>query len=240
MGFGRVGSAVGEALETFAVEYVVVEVDPDIVKGLRDRGIAALFGDGAQPRLLEVAGGARARLAVVTIPDGERALLAVAGLRALNARLPILARAHDATVADALKQRGATAVIRPELEGAAALIRRALGQFGLPPERVLAYLDRFRRAMELPAVQIMAERDPLPQVREITIGTGEVADQSLEEARIRERFGVTVLTVTRAGGDEVLINPPPATVLRRGDRVRLFGLADQIRAFAESVRGDER
>jgi len=31
-GFGRVGSAIGEALETFGVPYVAVETDPDIVK----------------------------------------------------------------------------------------------------------------------------------------------------------------------------------------------------------------
>src|SRR5881409_485605 len=36
-GFGRVGSAIGEALETFAVPYVAIETDPDIVKSLRAR-----------------------------------------------------------------------------------------------------------------------------------------------------------------------------------------------------------
>jgi CPA2 family monovalent cation:H+ antiporter-2 len=239
MGFGRVGSAVGEALETFGVPYVVIETNPDVVKGLRSRGVASLFGDGAQPRLIEVAGAARARLAVVTIPDGERAQLAVRALKSMNLRLPILARAHDARVAEQLEKKGARRVIRPELEGAAALIRDALAQLALPQERVGAYLDRFRRAMELPEVQIVADRDQLPQIREITIGTGEIADQSLREARVRERFGVTVLTVSRADGGEIVINPPPETILRPGDRVRLFGLADQIRAFVEDAHGGD-
>ena len=241
IGFGQVGSAVGEALETFGVPYVVIETDPDVVKGLRGRGVAALFGDGAQPRLIEVAEADRARLAVVTIPDGERAQLAVTALKSMNPRLPILARAHDARVAEQLEKKGASRVIRPELEGAAALIRDALAQLTLPPERVDAYLDRFRRAMELPEGQIVAERDQLPQVREISIGTGQIADQSLREARVRERFGVTVLTVSRADGGELVINPSPETILRSGDRVRLFGLADQIRAFVESAQsGDDQ
>jgi len=239
MGFGRVGSAVGEALETFGVPYVVIETDPDVVTGLRARGLAALFGDGTQQRLIEVAGAARARLAVVTIPDGGRAQLAVIALQSMNARLRILARAHDATVAERLEKLGASRVIRPELEGAAALIRDALAQLAVPPERVSAYLDRFRRAMELPEVQIVAERDQLPQVREVTVGTGEITDQSLREARVRERFGVTVLAVTRAADGEVVLNPPPETILRPGDRVRLFGLADQIRAFVESAQGGD-
>jgi hypothetical protein len=42
-----VGSAIGEALQTFAVPYVVIERDPDIVKSLRTRGVPCLFGDAA-------------------------------------------------------------------------------------------------------------------------------------------------------------------------------------------------
>src|SRR5437899_7049713 len=41
-GFGRVGSAIGEALETFGVPYVVIETDPDVVKSLRARGVPAV------------------------------------------------------------------------------------------------------------------------------------------------------------------------------------------------------
>ena len=237
MGFGRVGSAVGEALETFGLPYVVVETDPDVVKGLRGRGVAALFGDGAQRRLLEIAKADRARLAVLTIPDGEHAQLAVTALKALNPRLPILARASNATMAEQLEKRGVSRVIRPELEGATALIRDALAQLALPADQVGAYLDRFRQAMELPEGQIEAERDPLPQIREITVGAGPITDQSLRDARVRERFGVTVLTVSRAQGGELVLNPPPETILRPGDRIRLFGLADQIRAFVEHAQG---
>jgi CPA2 family monovalent cation:H+ antiporter-2 len=232
---------VGEALETFGVPYLVVERDPDIVRGLRARGVPCVFGDGAQPTLVEVAGAHRARLAVVAIPEGRAAELALVHLRAASGRLPILARAHDAQVAERMEQQGATRVIRPEVEGAAALIRAALGELALPPERVLAYLDRFRQAMELPDQQILGEADRLPQVRDVTIGAGEIADQSLREARVRERFGVTVLTLVRGEGADVVLNPPPETVLRPGDRARVFGLPDQIRAFADSARqGDDR
>jgi CPA2 family monovalent cation:H+ antiporter-2 len=133
LGFGRVGSAVGEAPETFGVPYVVVETDPDVVKGLRSRGVPALFGDGAQRRLLEVAGAERARLAVITIPDGERARLAVEPLKSLNPRLSILARAASAAVAEQLEKRGVSRVIRPELEGAAALIRGRWRSWRCPP-----------------------------------------------------------------------------------------------------------
>ncbi|MBI4391333.1 MAG: TrkA C-terminal domain-containing protein, partial [candidate division NC10 bacterium] len=69
-----------------------------------------------------------------------------------------------------------------------------------------------------------------PRVREVTIGAGGLADQSLREARIRERFGVTVVAIIHADGD-VVYNPPAEARLRPGDRVRIFGLPEQIEAF---------
>jgi K+/H+ antiporter YhaU regulatory subunit KhtT len=44
---------------------------------------------------------------------------------------------------------------------------------------------------------------------------------------MRERFGVTVVAVTRVTGEEIA-DPTAETVLRRGDRLRLFGLPRQI------------
>jgi len=57
-----------------------------------------------------------------------------------------------------------------------------------------------------------------------------LADKSLREARIRERFGVTIVAVRRRSG-ELLINPPAETVINTGDRIRVFGLRDQIDNF---------
>jgi len=239
IGFGRVGSAVGEALETFGVRYLAVETDPDIVKGLRPRGVPSLFGDGAHRQLLEAAGAERARLAVVTIPETERARGAIRGLRALNPGLPILARAHDPVAGEQLERDGATRVIRPEVEAAAALIRTALDHLPVERERAVAYLDQFRAAMGMAEPPAAAGREPLPQVREVTLGMGEIADQSLREARIRERFGVTVVAVIRGEDGDVLVNPSPDTILRPGDRVRLFGLPEQIRTFAAGADGRE-
>jgi K+/H+ antiporter YhaU regulatory subunit KhtT len=74
-----------------------------------------------------------------------------------------------------------------------------------------------------------AAPSPLPIVQEVRLGRGPLADQSLREARIRERFGVTVVAITRHDG--VVFNPAPETILRAGDVVRVFGLDAQIATF---------
>ncbi|HET7343149.1 MAG TPA: cation:proton antiporter [Methylomirabilota bacterium] len=229
-GYGRVGSAVAEALETFGVRYVAIENDPDVVRSLRERGIAALFGDASQRRLLHEAGAEHAALAVVALPEMERVRLAVRALRELNPRLAILARTHERAHHEDLRQAGATEVIQPELEAASTLIRHALRRLALPRERVLAYLEHYRDAVELMRGESGPTSERLPQLRDVTLPDGALADRSLRDARVRERFGVSVMAVTGADGSLVL-HPSADTVLRRGDRLTLFGLPEQLDAL---------
>jgi CPA2 family monovalent cation:H+ antiporter-2 len=235
-GFGRVGSAIGEALEAFSVEHTVIERDPDTVKTLRARGVACLFGDAGHRGLLEHAGATRAALVVVTLPEIESARRAVSAARVLAPDVPVLARAHRRHEADQLREMGATEVIQPEVEAAATLIRRVLARLALPKARALDYLERFREPLR--AAPATESQGPLPDVREVPLPDGALADRSLVEARIRERFGVTVVAIRRADGD--IVNPSADTILRAGDQVRLFGLPAQITAFmTEAARPTE-
>ncbi|HEX2438998.1 MAG TPA: cation:proton antiporter [Methylomirabilota bacterium] len=227
-GFGRVGSAVAEALDTFHVRWIAIETDPDIVRGLRERGIPSLFGDASHRRLLEHAGAERAALVVVALPESQHVQLVVRRLRALNATVPILARAHAREHHEPLLLAGATEVIQPEMEAASTLIRHALRRLALPRERVLAYLEQYREAMEL--VGPHPVEGGLPQLREVTLEAGALTDRTLHGARVRERFGVSVITITRADGT-LVPHPAADTMLRSGDRVRLFGLPEQIDAL---------
>jgi monovalent cation:H+ antiporter-2, CPA2 family len=237
-GFGRVGSAVGEALETFGVPYVVVETDPDIVRGLRMRGVPCLYGDAAHPHLLEAAGVSRAPLVVVTLPDADHARLAVARARAINARVPVLARAHRREAGESLRTAGATTVVEPEVEAAAAFIRHAFHHLAVPDERLAVYLDRFREAMSAGSPRLESAAG-LPDVREVRLRPGPLADTTLREAQVRERFGVTIVAITHPDGS-LVVNPPADAILRAGDRLRVFGLPAQIEALAAAGQDDSR
>jgi K+/H+ antiporter YhaU regulatory subunit KhtT len=71
-------------------------------------------------------------------------------------------------------------------------------------------------------------------VREVFLGDG-FGSQTLGNARIRERFGVTVVAVRKKSG-ELLVNPSADTWLGPGDRVRVFGLPEQVQRFVEELR----
>jgi CPA2 family monovalent cation:H+ antiporter-2 len=147
-GFGRMGSAVGAALDAFHIAYTVIERDPDIIRELRASATPCLYGDASHQELLMKAGAPGAAVVVMALPEIEPARLAVRRLRTFNAMVPILARAHGGREADHLRSAGATEVIQPEIEAAGTVIRHALTLLERPKEEILGYLERFREARQ--------------------------------------------------------------------------------------------
>jgi CPA2 family monovalent cation:H+ antiporter-2 len=239
IGFGRVGSAIGEALETFAIPFAVVDFSPAVVQALRRRGIPAVLGDAATAQALRAAGAAAARLAVLAIPDSVKATLALDELRRISPRITAVARAHTADDRERLLAAGATEVILPEVEAGMTLVDHALHRLDVPPSDVRAYLHQLRE-LERPGGRVVEvpSRAGLPLMTTVHIAEGPLAHQSLRRARVRERTGVTIIGVERRGG-EAHWNPPPDAVLMPGDRVTVVGLPQQIERFRRLAAGQE-
>jgi CPA2 family monovalent cation:H+ antiporter-2 len=230
-GFGRVGSFIGTALETFGIPFTVIDIDPDIYAAARASGIPAVFGDLSHPHILQKAGAAGTSLLVVTVPDADRARLAIQNFRRMRPDTPVVARAHSRSEHEVLVRAGATEVIQPELEASATIIRHASYYLHVSDEQIRQYLRGFRKAMYSMEGRPSQSRTAFPEVRELTLTGTSLAGQSLRDARIREKFGVTVVSLVRASG-ETLMNPPPGTVLESGDRLRVLGRVEEIEAFA--------
>src|SRR5712691_3973039 len=194
-GFGRVGSEIGTALDTFRAPYVVIEVDPDIVETLRTRGIFCLFGDATHERILQQANTQSASLVILTLPEGNKNQVVIRNIRRQNSTVRILARAQTRSDHEALLQAGASEIIQPELEASATMIRHALDYLKLPADQTSPYLERFREAVGAAEAVPSVAQAPLPNVYEFEVDGSAFVDQSLREARIRERFGVTVVAL---------------------------------------------
>jgi CPA2 family monovalent cation:H+ antiporter-2 len=235
-GFGRVGSAIGTALETFGVQYVTIDLDPDVHGALRTRGTPAVFGDASHPHILSEAAVERASLVIVTLPDPDRSRLGIMNVRSMNPEVPVIARAHQRTDHEILIQAGATEVIQPELEASATAIRHAFRYLDFPDEQVRGYLKGFREAMNLLQGRPATSRVLFPEMREVAIANPSFIGHSFREAGIREQFGVTIMSITRSSG-KVLVNPPPETLLELGDKLRVFGLSEEIDSFVSHAAG---
>lgn len=113
-GFGRVGGAVANRLESAGQAYIAVDLDPQRVAQAQQRGRPVYYGDATRPEILDAVHVERARSVVVALDNPKAALTLVALLSYIFPDLKVHARARDEDHARELQQAGAHAVV-PEL-----------------------------------------------------------------------------------------------------------------------------
>ncbi len=124
IGYGRVGSRVGEDLIAKGQALLVVEERRLVVESLRARGIEAILGNAAQEGMLEAANIAGARWLISAIPNPFESANLVEHGRIANPGLHIIARAHSDDEVAYLKKYGADLIIVGEVEIARGMTAR--------------------------------------------------------------------------------------------------------------------
>ena len=122
VGHGRVGSYVSTRLREAGASLLVIEDQGARVARLVDEGGEAISGNAADPNVIGAANLGAAQCLLVAIPDAFEGGQVVEQARAINASLPIIARAHSEAEDEHLKKHGATLVIMGEHEIAKAMI----------------------------------------------------------------------------------------------------------------------
>lgn len=126
VGYGRVGRRIGEALMAQGIPIVVAEENRELVTELRDRGVAAVSGDGSEPAVLIQAHVARARMLVIATPDSVAARRMIQTARALRPDMEVVVRTHSDEEARLLRGERANAVFMGEHELAAGMTRHVI------------------------------------------------------------------------------------------------------------------
>ncbi len=124
VGYGRVGSIVGQNLKSSGTPFLVIEDSSNRIGELRDQGIEAISGNAASRELLDIANIAGARSLVIAIPNAFEACRVADQGRTINPSLLIVARAHSDAEVDELLEYGADTVIMGEREIAMGMVDR--------------------------------------------------------------------------------------------------------------------
>jgi CPA2 family monovalent cation:H+ antiporter-2 len=122
VGYGRVGSLVGQFLQGRAQPFLVIEAADRVVAILREAGVEAILGNAANAQVLNGANLAGASRLVVAIPEAFEAGQVVQQARLANPGLEIVARAHSDPEVEHLTRLGADVVIMGEREIARSMI----------------------------------------------------------------------------------------------------------------------
>ena len=144
-GFGRVGQTVAKVLSDAGLSYVALDLDQTRVMKCRASGMSVYYGDANQIQVLEAAGAARAKTAVITLDHQGIASKAVAALRDNYPDLPIYVRARNKQHMRHLEEVGATAVVSEAAESSLQLGSIVLNSLDVSADEIASVIQEYRK-----------------------------------------------------------------------------------------------
>lgn len=144
-GYGRVGRELVREVMQRNFRCIVVEQNPYLIDELQKLGIPHVYGDAANPVVLDACALDKARVLAVTVPDPAAAQLILSHAKREHPRLDVIARGRAQEDHDALLAAGASEVVHPEFEAGLEFLRHALHRFGVDSLQIQALLARRRR-----------------------------------------------------------------------------------------------
>jgi CPA2 family monovalent cation:H+ antiporter-2 len=144
-GYGSVGSRLAAVLDKQKFAYLVIDLDPTVIKNLRANGIPCIYGDASNPEILAHAGLDKARVLICTIPDYKAEELTARNAKIINPKLDIVARVQRDSDVDLLKGVGVTELVLPYFEGSLEMIRHTLHRFGMSSTDIQYIVNNLRQ-----------------------------------------------------------------------------------------------
>ncbi|CAN7728397.1 YbaL family putative K(+) efflux transporter [Variovorax sp. LjRoot178] len=128
VGYGRVGRRIAAELAAHDVPFVVAEQNRELVEKLRAEGLAAVWGDAADPAVLIQVHVARARVLVVAVADAMNVRQMIETARTLNPAIETVIRSHNEEEARLLSEEVEATVFLGEHELAQSMARAVLSR----------------------------------------------------------------------------------------------------------------
>lgn len=144
VGYGPVGQTVTRLLRENDVEPIIIEMNLETVRRLREQGTTAIYGDASQHETLQAAEVKNAVSFIISTAGMRGSAEVIRLAKELNPKIRILARAAYLRELPALQQAGADVVFSSEGEVALTMMEFILRQLGATPEQIDRERDRIR------------------------------------------------------------------------------------------------
>ena len=218
-GFGRMGEVLAGELQRHKKPFVILENDPERIAEATSLNYLALNDDGTEEEALLLAGVARAKCLVTTLPRDADNVFITLTARNLNPNVMIIARGEFQTTEKKLIQAGADRVVLPAATGAL---------------RMAAMITR-PAAVEL--IEVVAGRQIAEvEVDELTVpADSPLVGMTVRQSDARSRHGLLIVAV-RPADQKLEFNPGGDTVFEAGASIVVMGRAEDIDRFREEYR----
>ncbi len=216
-GAGSTGRNVIEELIATNVPVIAIDMHEDELKDIADRHPEAAYtyihGDATDDDVMNQCNLPTARGLVAALSSDKDNLYLTVSARQVNPKARIVARCAELSHVDKIKRAGADAVVSPNYIGGMRLVSE------LMRPAVVAFLD-----------DMLRDRRAAYRIAEVRLGEKSLGT-TLRDARIRERFGMTVLAMRAGDQGEWTYNPEAGEALRPGMTLVVLGSPDQVAAL---------
>lgn len=214
-GLGDTGRHAVEELQKTGTPYVVVELQEEVVKKVREshpdllRDMLFVIGDATEEETLEKAGIQHAHGMIAVLPEDKDNLVVTVVSHQRFPHLRIVARSAEEKFSDRMLRAGAKATVSPSRIGGLRMASEAIRP------HVVGFLDLMLKS------QSQTLRVEEIEVREHSPWAG----TALSELKIHSRHNLLVLAVKNAGAADgkLWVNPPENLRLQRGAAIIVMG-----------------
>ncbi len=221
-GAGSTGRNVIEELIATGVPVIAIDTRESELKDIADKNPKAdysyIVGDATDDDVIIQCNLAQARGLVAALSSDKDNLYLTVSARQINPQARIIARCAELAHVEKIRRSGADAVVSPNFIGGMRMVSELLRP------AVVAFLDdmlRDRRIYRIAEVRLGASTTEL--------GT------TLRDARVRERFGMTVLAMRASDKDVWTYNPDASEKLSAGMTLVVLGSAEQVAGLQKAT-----
>ena len=239
VGFGITGKLHAKIAGKMAVPYVVIEMNPITVRNEKKRGTNITLGDASSPHLLKHVQIAKARMAVVSVPDHAQSMKIVRQMKTLNPDVFIIARSRFIRHMEEIMQAGADKAVSVELESALEMLAEMMGSYFLEDAEIRENLKEIRHGFyssqrrSLDKTFNLKETEGLfSDLKTLIVRLGKdspLLGKSLRNAGIRSQWNLNLIACKRR--EEMISNPEADFVFRESDHLMLFGGKEDVIRF---------
>ncbi|WP_414468625.1 cation:proton antiporter [Methanobacterium sp. ACI-7] len=238
-GYGVNGRNVAKAAKTADIPYLVIEINPEVVRNEKKKGESIYYGDATHETLLHHVNIENARVLVVAISDPFATQRIILAAKELNEGVYIIVRTRYIQNMEELYNLGADEVIPEEFETSVEIFSRVLAKYLISSEEIYEFTSKIRddnyemfRELAMDGASLCSlNRCPsdvemsLFQVKKNSIIEG----KSILESELESKYDVNVLVIFRNSQEnEILSNPDKNIIFNAEDTAVLLGYRENI------------
>ncbi len=205
-GFGRIGELICRELQTFGINFVVIESHPQVIEHLENSGYLFLPLDARSEESLITAGVMDAKGLVTAVTSDADNVFIILTAKGLRPDLFVLSRSSDVKNEGKLIRAGASRVVSPYLIGG-----RRMAQILIKPT-VTDFIDI---AMMNNNLDLLMEETRISP-------TSRLVGKNLIESNLRQDYGVIIVAIKKKMG-QMIFNPTPTEKFEAEDTLVVLG-----------------